>query len=41
MARIPLVEPEHASPEVLALYERFAGSDSPVLNVIKLFGNPC
>jgi alkylhydroperoxidase family enzyme len=37
--RIPLVEPEHASPEVRALYERFAGPDGPVQNVLKLFGN--
>lgn len=39
MPRIPLVEPEHASPEVRALYERFAGPNLPVLNVMKLFGN--
>ena len=39
MSRIPLVEPEHASPEVRALYERFAGPNLPVLNVMKLFGN--
>jgi len=39
MPRIPLVEPEHASPEVRALYDSFSGSDLPVLNVMKLFGN--
>ena len=39
MSRIPLVEPEHATPEVRALYERFAGPNLPVLNVMKLFGN--
>ena len=39
MSRIPLVEPEHAAPEVRALYERFAGPNLPVLNVMKLFGN--
>ena len=39
MPRIPLVEPEQASPEVRALYERLAGPDLPVLNVMKLFGN--
>ena len=39
MPRIPLVEPEHASAEVRALYESFAGADLPVMNVMKLFGN--
>jgi alkylhydroperoxidase family enzyme len=39
MSRIPLVEPETASAEVRALYESFAGSDLPVMNVMKLFGN--
>ena len=39
MPRIPLVEPEQASPEVRALYERLSGPDLPVLNVMKLFGN--
>lgn len=39
MPRIPLVEPEQASAEVRALYESFSGSDLPVMNVMKLFGN--
>jgi len=39
MSRIPLVEPEHASPEVRALYDRFSGDGLPVMNVMKLFGN--
>jgi alkylhydroperoxidase family enzyme len=39
MPRIPLVEPEQASEEVRALYTSFAGADTPVLNVMKLFGN--
>lgn len=39
MPRIPLVEREHASEEVRALYESFAETGSPVLNVMKLFGN--
>ena len=39
MPRIPLVEPEHASEEVRALYDSFSGPDLPVLNVMKLFGN--
>lgn len=33
MPRIPLVELEHASPEVRALYDSFSGDDLPVLNV--------
>ncbi len=39
MPRIPLVEPEQASPEVRALYESFSGADLPVMNVMKMFGN--
>lgn len=39
MPRIPLVDPEHASAEVRALYESFSAPDLPVLNVMKLFGN--
>jgi len=39
MSRIPLIEPEHASPEVRTLYESFAAPGAPVLNVMKLFGN--
>ena len=39
MPRIPLVEPEQASAEVRALYERISGPGLPLLNVMKLFGN--
>jgi alkylhydroperoxidase family enzyme len=40
MSRIPLVEPEHAPAEVRALYESLSGgTDLPVMNVMKLFGN--
>jgi alkylhydroperoxidase family enzyme len=39
MSRIPLVEPEHASEAVRALYDSVSGPDRPVLNVMKLFGN--
>lgn len=38
MARIPLIDPDDASPEVQAVYERMGG-DSTLLNVMKLFGN--
>jgi alkylhydroperoxidase family enzyme len=39
MPRIPLIEPEDASPEVRALYDRFLNNNVPLLNVTKLFGN--
>ncbi|MBF6570316.1 MAG: carboxymuconolactone decarboxylase family protein [Candidatus Binataceae bacterium] len=39
MSRIPLVEPENASPAVRALYESIESSGLELLNVIKLFGN--
>ncbi len=39
MPRIPLVEPDHASPEVRALYESLSGDGLPVMNRMKLFGN--
>ena len=39
MSRIPLVEPEQASEEVRALYEKISGPGMPLLNVMKLFGN--
>ncbi len=39
MSRIPLVEPEHASPEVKAIYDEIAGSGLPLYNVMKMFAN--
>jgi hypothetical protein len=39
MPRIPLVEPDHALPEVRALYESLSGDGLPVMNRMKLFGN--
>ena len=39
MARIPYVEPEDASEEVQVIYDRFQAGGTPLLNVIKLFGN--
>lgn len=39
MARIPLVEPEDASPEVRDIYARLEGLGFTVFNVFKLFGN--
>ncbi|MGH7840752.1 MAG: carboxymuconolactone decarboxylase family protein [Candidatus Binataceae bacterium] len=39
MSRIPLVEPEHASPEVRAIYSEIEKSGLPVYNVMKLFAN--
>lgn len=39
MSRIPLVDPEDAPPEVAALYEKIRAMDSPVMNVVRLFGN--
>ncbi len=39
MSRIPLVNPESAPPEVAALYERLMSWDTPIFNVIQLFGN--
>lgn len=39
MSRIPYVEPEDASEEVRAIYDRFQAGGMPLLNVIKLFGN--
>ncbi len=39
MSRIPLVESEHASPEVRAVYNQLEGWGMSVLNVMKLFAN--
>lgn len=39
MARIPLVEPEDAPEPVKAIYEELQRGGSPLLNVMKLFGN--
>jgi alkylhydroperoxidase family enzyme len=39
MSRIPMVEPEKASPEIKALYEEIQGQGFPVLNVMKMFAN--
>ena len=39
MARIPLVDPAHASPEVAAQYAELTDLRTPVLNVAQLFGN--
>jgi Carboxymuconolactone decarboxylase family len=39
MSRIPLVEAEHASPEVKALYEEIQREGFPVYNVMKMFAN--
>ena len=38
-SRIPLVEPENASPEVRRLYGEIESWGVPVLNVVKLFAN--
>ncbi len=39
MSRIPLVEPENASPEVKALYAEIQKEGFPILNVMKMFAN--
>jgi hypothetical protein len=39
MSRIPMVEAEHASPEVKALYEEIQKEGFPVFNVMKMFAN--
>ncbi len=39
MARIPLVEPEGASPEVQSAYKQFEEIGFPILNVMKMFAN--
>jgi alkylhydroperoxidase family enzyme len=39
MSRIPMVEPENASPEVRALYDEIQRAGMPVFNVMKMFAN--
>lgn len=39
MSRIPLVEPETASPQVKALYNAIQKEGFPVFNVMKMFAN--
>ena len=39
MPRIPLAEPENASPAVNAIYGDFQKWGVPLLNVVKMFGN--
>lgn len=39
MARIPLVEPDQATPEVRAIYTRLEEIGFSIFNVFKLFGN--
>lgn len=39
MTRIPLVDPKSAPPEIKALYDRFSAWETPIFNVIQVFGN--
>ena len=39
MARIPLVDPASAAPEVRAQYQELEALGFPVMNVFKVFGN--
>ena len=39
MARIPLIEPESASPEVRAQYQQVQDLGFPLFNVFKVFAN--
>ena len=39
MARIPLIEPTIASPEVRATYAKLEAIGFPIYNVLKLFAN--
>lgn len=39
MSRIPLVEPEQASPAVQETYKEMEAIGFPLLNVMKMFGN--
>lgn len=39
MSRIPLVEPENASPKVRAVYDKFRADGFEIFNVMKMFGN--
>jgi alkylhydroperoxidase family enzyme len=39
MSRIPLVEPENASPAIQAIYKEIEKSGPPIYNVMKMFAN--
>jgi alkylhydroperoxidase family enzyme len=39
MSRIPLIEPEEASPEIRALYDQIREAGMPIFNVMKMFAN--
>jgi alkylhydroperoxidase family enzyme len=39
MSRISLIEPEHASPEIGALYDEIRKAGMPIFNVMKMFAN--
>jgi len=39
MARLPLIEPADAPPEVQATYARFEALGFPIFNVMKMFAN--
>ena len=39
MARLPLIEPADASPEVKATYARFDAMGFPIFNVMKMLAN--
>lgn len=39
MARLPLIEPSTAPPEVQATYARFEALGFPIFNVMKMFAN--
>lgn len=39
MARIPLIEPVDAPPEVLAVYKQLEEMQFPIFNVMKMFAN--
>ena len=39
MPRLPLIEPEQASPEAREMFEHLTGPNLPILNVMKLFAN--
>ena len=39
MSRIPAVEPDQASPEVRAIYDKLEGMGFSLMNVFKMFAN--
>ena len=39
MSRIPIIEPENASPEVRAIYDEISAEGMPIFNVLKMFAN--